>query len=181
MTVPVEAAAPPHEAAGPTTKRSPMPVLEAYVTVFLAAFLAATIVPVYSEVVLGALVATQRYDIALLVLVATAGNVLGSTVNRAIGRFFLHWRNRPWFPFSPARIDRVSAWFRRYGVWSLLFAWTPFLGDPLTFVAGFLRVPILPFLILVTIGKALRYVVIAYGTELAIDAELIERMIPGWE
>ena len=47
--------------------------------------------------------------------------------------------------------------FRHYGIWSLLFAWLPIVGDPLTFAAGVLRVPFLPFVILVGVGKAARY------------------------
>ena len=56
---------------------------------------------------------------------------------------------------------RARTWFRRYGVWSLLLAWIPGIGDALVVVAGVLRVGVVPFLILVAIGKAFRYVVLA--------------------
>ncbi len=52
-------------------------------------------------------------------------------------------------------------WFRRFGVWSLLFAWPPLVGDPLTVVAGMPRVGLLPFPALVALGKTARYVVVA--------------------
>ena len=58
-------------------------------------------------------------------------------------------------------IAGASARFQRYGTWSLLLSWLPIVGDPLTFIAGVLRVPLLTFLVLVTIGKAARYAVLA--------------------
>ena len=75
----------------------------------------------------------------LLVAVATAGNVLGSVVNWALGRFFAHFADRPWFPVSAAAFERATAWYGRFGVWSLLLAWLPVIGDPLTVAAGVLR------------------------------------------
>jgi membrane protein YqaA with SNARE-associated domain len=96
-----------------------------------------------------------------LVAVATAGNVLGSIVNWAIGRFFAHFSDRPWFPVKAAAFERATAWYARFGVWSLLFAWVPVIGDPLTLAAGVLRVGFWRFLVLVTIGKAARYAFIA--------------------
>ena len=74
-------------------------------------------------------------------------------------------RDRRWFPAQPKQLERAQAWFQRYGVWSLLFAWLPVIGEPLTVVAGAMRVHIAPFLILVAIGKGLRYVVLALAVE----------------
>jgi membrane protein YqaA with SNARE-associated domain len=59
------------------------------------------------------------------------------------------------------RQARAVAWFKRFGTWYLLFAWLPIVGDPLTVVAGALRVPFPLFLALVAIGKTARYVIIA--------------------
>jgi len=50
-------------------------------------------------------------------------------------------------------------------VWSLLFAWVPFIGDPLTFAAGVLRVNFWLFLLLVSIGKAGRYAVVILAAQ----------------
>jgi membrane protein YqaA with SNARE-associated domain len=66
-------------------------------------------------------------------------------------------RNRPWFPVGPRAYDRAAGYFQRYGVWLLLLSWVPVVGDPLTLVAGSLRVRLLPFLLLVSTGKAARY------------------------
>jgi len=127
---------------------------------FLTAFLAATIFPAQSEILLGALHMAGTHAPATLVTVATAGNVLGSVVNWLLGRYLIHFQDRRWFPVKRPLIDRATAWYQRWGFWSLLLAWVPFIGDPLTLVAGILRENFWVFLLLVTIGKAARYLVI---------------------
>lgn len=131
-----------------------------YLALFMSAFLAATLLPLSSEVVLAGLTAARGGEAVLLWLVATLGNTLGALVNWALGRFCLHWRERRWFPVKPAQLERAGAWFRRYGTWSLLLAWLPLVGDPLTFVGGILRVNVWVFVILVGAGKAARYAVV---------------------
>jgi len=138
--------------------------LAAYLALFLAAFLAATIVPAQSEAVLVGLILAEKQPLLVLLLVATAGNVLGSVVNWLLGRFIEHFRDRPWFPVSPEKLARAEAWYRRFGVWSLLLSWVPIIGDPLTVVAGVLKTPFLTFLALVTLAKAGRYIVLAVVT-----------------
>ena len=49
-------------------------------------------------------------------------------------------------------------------MWSLLLSWLPLVGDPLTFVAGILKTRLAVFLILVALGKALRYLAVLLGT-----------------
>ncbi|MBX9467324.1 MAG: DedA family protein [Rhizobium sp.] len=138
-----------------------MTALATYLGLFLAAFLAATIVPAQSEAVLVGLILAGDQPVLLLFLVATTGNVLGSVVNWLLGRFIEHFRHRPWFPVSQDKLARAEAWYRRFGIWSLLLSWVPIIGDPLTVVAGILRTPFLTFLLLVTIAKAGRYAVLA--------------------
>ena len=128
---------------------------------FVSAFLSATLLPGSSEAALVALLALGRSDPVLLVAVATAGNGLGSVVNWAIGRFFAEFSERRWFPVSAAAFERATAWYGRFGVWSLLLSWVPVIGDPLTVAAGVLRVGLWRFVALVTIGKAARYAFIA--------------------
>ncbi len=137
--------------------------LSIYGGLFLSAFLAATVLPVSSEAVLAGLLATRAGDPLALLLVATVGNTLGSVVNWLLGRGIARFRERPWFPVSPQRYDAASRLFARYGLWSLLFAWLPVVGDALTLVAGALRVRFLPFVVLVAIGKAARYAMILFG------------------
>ena len=123
---------------------------------FMSAFAASTILPLSSEVVLGALAASGTSDRALLLAVATAGNTLGAVVNWGIGRYAATWRGRL-LTLDDAKFERASRWFNRWGIWCLLFTWLPVLGDPLTLVAGVLRTAFIPFVLLVVVGKAARY------------------------
>ncbi|HEX5778053.1 MAG TPA: YqaA family protein [Xanthobacteraceae bacterium] len=135
----------------------------AFTTLFLSAFLSATLLPGSSEAALVALLVAGKGSPAVLIAVATAGNVLGSCANWLLGRFFAHFRDRRWFPVSPRSYDRAIGWYKRYGVWSLLFAWVPVIGDPLTLAAGVMRADLRWFIPLVTIGKLARYLAIAAG------------------
>jgi membrane protein YqaA with SNARE-associated domain len=129
-----------------------------YAGLFASAFTSATLLPGSSEAALIALLAAGQGEPVLLVAVATIGNVLGSFANWTVGRYLAHLRDRPWFPVGPEAYNRATDWVGRYGVWSLLLSWVPVIGDPLTLAAGLLRVPPLPFLLLVAISKAGRYV-----------------------
>ena len=101
-------------------------------------------------------------DPLTLVVVATAGNTLGAVVNWALGRYLLHFQDRRWFYFSRGQIEKAQRWYQRYGYWSLLLAWLPVGGDALTLIAGIMKVRLGLFLLLVGIGKALRYVSVVY-------------------
>ena len=140
--------------------------LAAYAGLFVSAFTSATLLPGSSEAALVTLLALGRGDAGVLVVVATAGNVLGSCVNWVLGRFFSSFRDRRWFPVNEQAYERAAAWFRRYGVWSLLLSWLPIIGDPLTAVAGALRVGFLRFVVLVSLGKATRYMFILAAFDL---------------
>ena len=133
--------------------------MEAYLGLFFVAFLAATLVPAYSEVMLVGLLGAG-YDPLQLWLWASAGNTLGSAVNWGLGRYLLAFQGRRWFPFQQDNLGRAQGWFQRYGVWSLLFAWAPIGGDALTFIAGIMRVPLGRFLLLTGIGKGARYAIL---------------------
>jgi membrane protein YqaA with SNARE-associated domain len=127
---------------------------------FTAAFLAATPIPFQSEIIF---IATQAAAIAplwLLITIASVGNTLGSCVTFLIGRQITRFQNRPWFPATPAQMDRATAWFHRWGRWSLLLSWAPF-GDAIVLASGVLRTPWPAFIGLVAIAKTGRYVVLA--------------------
>jgi membrane protein YqaA with SNARE-associated domain len=133
-----------------------------YLSLFAISFLAATILPFSSELILAGLIATSNYDSLLLLIVASFGNVLGSVVNWILGFYSRNLAIKKWFPFKETQIERSSKWFNKFGRWSLLFAWVPIIGDPLTLAAGLLRVKFIEFIILVTIGKVSRYFLIYY-------------------
>jgi len=130
-----------------------------YFGLFLASFLAATLLPFSSEVVLGVLL-NQGLNPYTTLFVATSGNVLGAVVNYGLGAFggrlILHkfWR------MTDPEILKATTRFQKFGVVSLLFSWVPIIGDPLTVAAGVLKVNFMVFLLLVGLGKFLRYVMI---------------------
>jgi membrane protein YqaA with SNARE-associated domain len=133
-----------------------------YLSLFVISFLAATILPLSSELTLAGLIATYNYNNLLLLIVASSGNILGSIVNWILGFYSRNLTSKKWFPFKDEQIKRSSNWFNKFGKWSLLFAWIPIIGDPLTLAAGLLRVKFTEFLILVSIGKVFRYFLIYY-------------------
>lgn len=132
-----------------------------HVGLFIAAFLAATILPLSSEIVLSALLLNGLSPITLVVI-ATTGNVLGSLTNYALGYWASLVAVKKWLRMSEEDFVRAEQRFVKYGLFSLCFAWVPIVGDPLTVIAGVLRVRLQWFLILVTTGKLLRYVAISY-------------------
>lgn len=134
--------------------------LSSYLGLFLAAFAAATLLPMQSEAALVAMLLSGHYLPITLVAVATAGNVLGSVANWVLGRGIEHFRHKRWFPVSEAKLEKAQVMYRRYGYWSLLLSWVPLIGDPITLVAGVMREPFWRFLLLVILAKGGRYLVL---------------------
>ncbi len=133
-----------------------------YITLFLSGFLSATLLPGTSEIVLIAMLSQGVGESLFLVIAATIGNVMGSLVNWLLGKYLIRFMDSRWFPVSRKQYERAKLWFEHYGIWSLLLAWLPIVGDPLTLIAGTLGVRLKVFLILVTIGKFARYAFIAW-------------------
>ncbi len=127
---------------------------------FLLAFFAATLLPGGSEAALLAMAALSSHSTLTLLAVASFGNILGSVLNYWLGRLALQYRHRKWFPVSATALTKAQGWFGRWGKWSVLLAWTPIIGDPITVAAGVMRMNFLAFLILVSISKTLRYMVL---------------------
>jgi membrane protein YqaA with SNARE-associated domain len=141
-----------------------MTSLATYLGLFVAALGAASILPMQSEPVLVALLLLGDQPAWVLVAVASVGNTLGSCINWLLGRAVERFRDRRWFPVSPAALARAEGWYRRWGRWSLLMSWVPVVGDPLTVIAGVLREPFATFLLLVAAAKTARYIVLALVT-----------------
>ena len=132
-----------------------------YLSLFTISFLAATILPFSSELMLASMLSIENYNRTLLIIFSSLGNILGSVFNWVLGFYFIKLQNKKWFPFNQEQISKSSQWFEKYGKWSLLFAWVPIIGDPLTFVAGTMKTKFFIFLILVSIGKISRYLFIS--------------------
>lgn len=135
--------------------------LSGYLGLFLAAFGAATLLPMQSEAVLVGLLLTDHYAAWALLAAATTGNVLGSALNWLLGRSIEHYRHKRWFPVSEDKLEQAQQAYHRFGRWSLLLSWVPIIGDPLTVVAGIMREPFWRFLLIVTLAKAARYLALA--------------------
>lgn len=135
--------------------------LSGYFGLFLAAFGAATLLPMQSEAVLVGLLLTDRYAAWALLTVATTGNVLGSALNWLLGRSIERYRQKRWFPVSEGKLKQAQQAYHRFGRWSLLLSWVPIIGDPLTVVAGVMREPFWSFFLIVAVAKAARYLLLA--------------------
>ena len=129
---------------------------------FIISLLAATILPLSSEIVLTTMLLTNLFEKNILLIVASSGNILGSIFNWYLGKKITIFQDRKWFPVSPEQLNKSQKYFQKYGLWSLLLAWVPVIGDPLTLLAGVLKVRFSIFFILVSISKISRYVFILY-------------------
>jgi len=129
-----------------------------YLSLFISAFAAATILPAQSEALLAYQVSISPDAVVQLIAVATLGNVLGATFNWCLGRLTENLRAKKWFPVNEKQLQKAERFYGRYGRYSLLLSWVPIIGDPITIVAGILREPLLSFVLLVTIAKCARYV-----------------------
>ncbi len=146
--------------AHPSNRSRPIGSLTSLTTLFLLAFSAATLLPGGSEAALVAMAALSEHSTLTLLLVASVGNILGSVLNYGLGRLALHYQDRRWFPATPASLNKARGWFTHWGQWAVLLAWVPIIGDPITVAAGVMRMNFALFLLLVTISKTLRYMVV---------------------
>jgi len=137
-------------------------ILFSYFQLSLISFLAATILPFSSEVVLTTMYLSNSFETYFLLIFASIGNIMGSITNWYLGKKITLFQNRKWFPVSPDQLERSRKYFQKYGLWSLLLAWVPIIGDPLTLLAGVLKVRFSIFFLLVSISKISRYVFILY-------------------
>lgn len=133
------------------------------VGLFLAAFLAATLVPAQSEALLTVMLLTKAYPWAVLLVVASVGNVLGSCVNWWLGTKADSLSGRRWFPIKPHALERARRWYQRFGRGLLLLSFMPVIGDPITFAAGLLRERFGVFLLLVGAAKTARYAFLVWS------------------
>ena len=132
---------------------------------FLSAFLAATLIPAQSEIGLGYLVINTDYSMVLLVAVASLGNTAGATINWFIGQGIARSVVSSKKIIISTRYWTIINWYKRYGQWTLLLSWAPFIGDPITVMAGIFKVPLKTFLLIVAVAKTSRYVIIAAFAE----------------
>ncbi len=131
-----------------------------YLTLFISAFISATLFPLGSEALLIYDI-KEGYNILLLLLVATIGNTLGSLVNYYLGLKGETYLEEKKY-LKKTSIEKYKKFFDKYGAFALLLSWMPIVGDPITFVAGILKYDLKKFVLLVLFAKALRYVFLAF-------------------
>ena len=139
-----------------------MIILISYFQLLIISFLAATILPLSSELVLSTMLLTDSFNKYLLLVVASFGNIFGSSVNWYLGKKILIFKDKKWFPVNEKQIAKSEMYFKKYGIWSLLLAWVPVIGDPLTVIAGILKINFFTFLLLVSISKTSRYIFLIF-------------------
>ena len=139
-----------------------MLILFSYSQLLIISFLAATILPFSSEVLLTTMYLSNSFETYFLLIFTSIGNILGSVANWYLGKKITIFQNRKWFPISTEQLERSRKYFQKYGLWSLLLSWIPIIGDPLTLLAGVLNVRFSIFLLLVSISKISRYIFILY-------------------
>lgn len=128
-----------------------------YFGLFVASFLAATVIPLSSEALF--VVMLFHFDPWICLIVATAGNSLGGWLNYGLG----YLGNPEWLArirVKPAQIHRWKDRVNFYGVWLALFSWLPFVGDIMAVALGFFRADWKGSFLFIFVGKFLRYLVI---------------------
>lgn len=127
------------------------------IALFVTSFIAATIVPASSAAILLAALAVGAPPVPALIA-CSIGNSLGCAANYWLGYLI----GKPLIP----RLERSKSgrkaleYTQKYGTWSLLVSWTPFLGDPLTIAAGIFRISFLKFSMIVYSLRIIGYIVI---------------------
>lgn len=130
-----------------------------YVGLFIISFLAASLIPLSSELfVLG--LPALGYNVWWVAVVATAGNFLGALLNYFVGKKGTDLVLGRYVKIDPKTWTRAERFYERWGPVALFFSWVPFIGDPLTAVAGALNLSLRTFTFWVLLGKGLRYVVL---------------------
>ncbi|MCE5264446.1 MAG: DedA family protein [Deltaproteobacteria bacterium] len=134
-----------------------------YPALFVLSFLASTLIPLGSEWLLAAML-INHHDPVMTVTVATSGNTLGALTTWAIGMLGGPFLIRRVLRIDAAAEETARRFYRRYGVWSLLFSWLPFIGDPLCLAGGIFKIGFGRFSLLVFTGKLARYAAVAFLT-----------------
>jgi membrane protein YqaA with SNARE-associated domain len=127
---------------------------------FFSAFISSTIAPGGSEAVLAYMVSQRHFDVQELVIIAAIGNTLGAMTTWGLGMLTAKKFSVP--ALLPEKKQNALNIIKRRGIWVLFFSWLPIIGDCLWFAGGWLKLPILPALLVILLGKLGRYAVIAW-------------------
>ncbi|MBU78789.1 MAG: hypothetical protein CMD29_01530 [Flavobacteriales bacterium] len=129
-----------------------------YLGLFLASFLAATIIPLGSEIVLSILIA-NNYDMTLSLFIASVGNWLGGLSSYGIGRLGNWTIIERYFRVSKKKIKSLKIKIDNWGSILAFFCWLPIFGDPIAIGLGFFRTNLLMVSFWMFLGKLIRYII----------------------
>lgn len=133
-----------------------------YIGLFLASFLAATILPFGSEFVFAGLIA-HGMDAWICVGLASVGNWLGGMTNYYLGRLGkIEWIEK-YLKVSKERIDKMQKWLDKKGAVMAFFSFLPAVGDIIALALGYMKANVYIVNICMFLGKFIRYVLIMYG------------------
>lgn len=124
-----------------------------YIGLFVGSMLAATLLPMSSDVQLVALLTTGANPVTAVVA-ATVGNWLGGMLGYGMGRL----GKLSWLRMSQEKIERQRARIERWGAWAAFFTWLPLIGDVMAVALGFYRAHLPRVALFMLIGKASRYI-----------------------
>lgn len=127
---------------------------------FVSAFISSTIAPGGSEAVLAYMVSEKLYNVDFMILLATIGNTLGALTTWFLG--LIAARKFPAEELLANNKQKSLSIVKRWGIWTLLFSWLPVIGDGLCFAGGWLKLPFMLSCLNIFVGKAIRYVMVAY-------------------
>ncbi len=134
-----------------------------YIGMALSAFLSGSVLPFSSEAVLGVLLAMSDMDPWLTVISATIGNVGGSMLTYYMGRLCSMKTIAKWLKLKEKRILQAKNYVDKKGTWIALFSFMPILGEAISVALGTLRTNVFLVMLYTTIGKFVRYVIVAYS------------------
>ena len=126
---------------------------------FIAAFLAGSILPFSSEVVMAALLAAG-VNPWLLLLAASAGNTLGGVTCYYMGRMASPDRVQRIFRIKESRMQRARVLVARWGAWMGLLCWVPIIGDALLVTLGIMRSNPVTTNLTMLLGRTIRYAIV---------------------
>ncbi|WP_299791874.1 YqaA family protein [uncultured Shewanella sp.] len=126
---------------------------------FSAAFLAATLLPGGSEVLLAAMLSDDSSNWVSLVIVASIGNTLGAITSYYLGSLGRFARSPE--AVAKGKYQHSLVLIHKYGYWALLLSWAPVIGDLLCLLAGWMKLPLMRSSLMILMGKSIRYLVVA--------------------
>ncbi len=138
-----------------------------YWGMFLSSFLAGSVFPFSSEAIMLGLLAAGLNPVSLIIY-ATVGNVGGSMFNYGVGRLGkIEWVEK-YLHVKKEKVERTQRFLAGHGAWLGVFSFVPILGSAITVTLGLMKANFYITLISVTLGKLIRYIVLAAGASLLI-------------